>query len=116
MITESGIAEASAYALEMFEPTPLVKHHHGAAQLARNGFRLSNSKLILGLPKAERALAARTNIEDSPITVASRHAPSAAGEGIAIEMQGYRGILDWLGKGERTSRVGVAFVRATVVP
>jgi len=55
VITDSGIAESRAYTLEMFEPTPLRKRHHGVAPLARNGFRLSTPKLIVGLPKAERA-------------------------------------------------------------
>ncbi len=97
VITESGIAESWAYTLEMFEPTSIRKRHHGVALLARNGFRLSTFKLILGLPKAERALVARTTVGDTPVTVASWHAPNAAGEGVLTKMQGYRGIGDWLG-------------------
>jgi hypothetical protein len=97
VIADSGIAEASAYALEMFEPTPLRMRHHGVVLLARNGFRLSNPKSILGLPKVERALVARTGSGDAPITVASWHAPNAAGEGVATKMQGYQGIVDRLG-------------------
>jgi endonuclease/exonuclease/phosphatase family metal-dependent hydrolase len=97
VITESGVAESSVYALEFFETTPLRKHHHGAALLARNGFHLSTPKLILGLPKAERALVARTTVGERTVTVASWHAPNAAGEGVTTKMQGYRGIIDWLG-------------------
>ena len=65
--------------------------------LARNGFRLADTRLILGLPKAERALVSRTGLGDTPATVPSWHAPNAAGEDVATKMQGYRGILDWLG-------------------
>lgn len=97
VIAESGIAESSAYALEFFETASPGKRHHGAALLARNGFQLLEPKLILGFPKAERAVVARTTVEGAPVTVASWHAPNAAGEGVATKMQGYRGIVDWLG-------------------
>jgi hypothetical protein len=96
VITERGIAESSVYALDFFETAPLSKRHHGAALLARSGFQLSTPKLVLGLPKAERALVARTTVGDMPVTVASWHAPNAAGEGVATKMQGYRGIVEWL--------------------
>lgn len=96
VISESGIAQRSAYALEMFELTPLRKRHHGVALLTRNEFQLSTPKLIAGFPKAERALVARTIVGDTPVTVASWHAPNAAGEGVTTKMQGYRSIGEWL--------------------
>ena len=60
VITECGIAKSSAYALKVLETMPLGKRPHGAALLlARNDFRLSDPKLILGHPKAKPALVAR---------------------------------------------------------
>ncbi len=94
-ITKSGIAESGYYALEGFGLTPQGRSH-GAALLARNGFWLSRSQLIPHLPKSERALAAVASVGDTAVTVASWHAPNAAGEGVTTKMKGYRGILDWL--------------------
>ena len=52
---------------------------------------------LLGIPKTERALVARTTVGGKPVTVASWHAPNAAGEGVDTKMRAYRGIIDWLG-------------------
>jgi endonuclease/exonuclease/phosphatase family metal-dependent hydrolase len=97
VFTESSLAESSACTLEMFEPPPPRKRQHGVALLSRNGFQLSPPKLLAGFPKAERALIARTTVGDTPVTVISWHAPNAAGEGVMTKMQGYRGIVGWLG-------------------
>jgi len=97
VIKESGIAESEAYALDLFETIPVGTRHHGAALLTCNGFKLSAPKLILGLPKAERVLVAKTTLGDTHTTIASWHAPNAASEGVVTKMQGYQGIVDWLG-------------------
>jgi len=96
VIVESGIAESGLYTLHDLEIAPLGNHPHGVALLARNGFSLSAPELIPDLPKAERALAASTTVENLPVTGAGWHAPNAAGEGVKTKMQGYRGISDWL--------------------
>ncbi len=96
VIADSGLAESNFYALEGFEVTPAGKYTHGVALLARNGFRLSRPRLIPGLPKAERALAAEITVDDELVTVAGWHAPNAAGEGVVTKMQGYRGIVNWI--------------------
>ncbi len=95
-ITESGIADSGFYTLDGFGIEPLGKYPHGVALLARNGFGLSEPKLIPGLPKAERALVATTLLDDTPLTVAGWHAPNAAGEGRMTKRQGYLSILSWL--------------------
>ncbi len=96
VISESGVAETSFYALDGFGIEPLGKYPHGVALLARNGFSLTEPRLIPGLPKAERALAARTSLENTVVKVAGWHAPNAAGEGRMTKRQGYLSILSWL--------------------
>lgn len=96
VISESGVAETSFYALDGFGIEPVGKYPHGVALLARNGFGLTKPRLVPGLPKAERALAATTLVDDSPVTVAGWHAPNAAGEGRMTKRQGYFSILEWL--------------------
>lgn len=96
VITESGIAQSCVYTLEGFEVSPLGTRPHGVALLARNGFVLSAPQLVPSLPKIERMLAATITVGSTPVTVASWHAPNAAGEGVTTKMQGYRGIVDWL--------------------
>ncbi len=96
VISESGVAETSFYALDGFGIEPVGKYPHGVALLARNGFGLTEPRLVPGLPKAERALTATTLVDDSPVTVAGWHAPNAAGEGPMTKRQGYLGITDWL--------------------
>lgn len=98
VISESGVADTSLYTLDGFDIEPLGKYPHGVALLARNGFGLSEPKLIPRLPKAERALVATTLLDDTPVTVAGWHAPNAAGEGRMTKRQGYLSILEWLDK------------------
>lgn len=96
VITERNIADSGFYALDGFGIAPLDKNPHGVALLARNGFRLSRPQLIPGLPKAERALTAEITVDNELVTIASWHAPYAAGGRVATKMQGYRGIVNWL--------------------
>ncbi len=70
MITESGIADTSFYALDGFGIKPHSQYPHGVALLARNGFGLSEPQLVSGQPKAERALVAKTILGDTSVTVA----------------------------------------------
>lgn len=96
VLTAEDIAESGFYTLADFALEPAGSRPHGVAMLARNGFRLSDPRVLEGLPKTERALACTLNGLSEPVTVASWHAPNAAGEGVKVKMQGYQAITDWL--------------------
>jgi endonuclease/exonuclease/phosphatase family metal-dependent hydrolase len=94
---KEGLVESGFYTLEGFGLTPKGKRPYGVALLARNGFTLAEPELVPGLPIAERGLAAKVQGPVTPIAVASWHAPNTAGAGAKVKMQGYQGIIDWLG-------------------
>ena len=96
IIRNSGLSESGIYTFDGFNLTPIGKRPHGVAILARHGYQLGEPRLISNLPKAERALTAITKTSDSYVNLISWHAPNAAGEGVEVKMQGYRGILNGL--------------------
>ena len=98
VFNEGGITEGGFYSLEGFGLEPPGRQPHGTALLARNGFTLDSPELVSGIPKLERALAAKLHGLSEPVTVASWHAPNASGEGRGVKMQGYQGITEWLNK------------------
>jgi exonuclease III len=96
VLANSQLAEHAYYSLQTFNSTPNGQQPHGVALLARSGLQLSHPELIPGLSKPERGIAARLVGLHIVVTVARWHAPNAAGEGVAVKMQGYRGITNWL--------------------
>jgi exonuclease III len=105
--SSEGIFEQGFYTFSEFNLDSEDRRKHGAAILARKGFRLSEPELIPGLPKSERALAVKLDGYPSPITIVSWHAPNAAGERIGPKMQAYEAITDWLE--ERTGLIILGF-------
>ena len=99
----SHMAEDAVYGLDLhFGPHPTAadstepSRAGGSAILTRNGLRLSEARLIPGLPKEERGVWARVSSQDlaAPATAISWHAPNAAGNGVEVKMQGYRALIE----------------------
>jgi len=97
VFVESGIFDEGYFPLESFGLRPPDYRVHGAAIIARNGYKISNPQLIPNIPKVERAIAARVMNDGKEFTLVSWHAPNASSEGVAVKMKGYQGITNYIG-------------------
>ncbi len=93
---EDGIAAGGYYTLDGFGVNPTGRRQHGVAVLVRNGLTLSESALMEGLPKKERAIATKVDGLSRAITFIAWHAPNKADEGLSTKMQGYTAITNFI--------------------
>jgi endonuclease/exonuclease/phosphatase family metal-dependent hydrolase len=70
------------------------KRPHGAALVARNGWRLDRGEAIADSPKPGRGVIALASRDEEAVPVMSWHAPNRAGQGLEAKMRGYRAMIE----------------------
>jgi endonuclease/exonuclease/phosphatase family metal-dependent hydrolase len=90
-----------------FEQVRSWRNPHGAAIVARNGWRLDAGDLIADTPTPGRGVTAVARRPGVTVSVISWHAPNAAGEGVEVKMAGYRAMLEAVDRLDRPLVLGL---------